>query len=112
MNFEDTIHLIGPADALFTLREWVRLSRQRLRLTQGELARKSNVPATTISRLERTGLASTDALVRVLFALDQLDSFQGFLKERLRIASFPVTLADNVPVRKILRIRHKRESGK
>ena len=112
MNFEDTIHLIGPTDALSALREWVRLSRQRLRLTQGELAKKSNVPATTISRLERTGLASTDALVRVLFALDQLDSFHGFLKERLRIASFPVTLEDEVPDRKILRIRHKRENGK
>ena len=112
MNFEYAIHLIGPTDALSALREWVRLSRQRLRLTQGELAKKSNVPATTISRLERTGLASTDALVRVLFALDQLDSFQGFVKERLRIASFPPTLEDNVPARKIFRIRHKREGGK
>ena len=112
MNFDDMIHLIGPADTLLSLREWVRLSRQRLRLTQGELAKKSNVPATTISRLERTGLASTDALMRVLFALDQLDSFHGFLKERLRVASFPVTLEDEVPDRKILRIRHKRENGK
>lgn len=112
MNFDDTIHLIGPADTLSALREWVRLSRQRQRLTQCELAKKSNVPATTISRLERTGLASTDALMRVLFALDELDSLQCFLKERLRIASFPVTLEDIVPDRKILRVRHKRENGK
>lgn len=112
LNIEDSIHLISPADVLSALREWVRLSRQRLGLTQGELSKKSNVPATTISRLERTGLASSDSLSRVLFALDQLDSFHDFLKERLRFASFPKTLDDEVPDRKILRVRHKSGIGK
>ena len=81
-------------------------------LTQGELSKKSNVPATTISRLERTGLASSDALCRVLFALDQLDSFHDFMKERLRFVSFPKTLEDEVPDKKIVRVRHKRGSEK
>ena len=112
LNIEDSIHLISPADVLSALREWVRLSRQRLGLTQGELSKKSNVPATTISRLERTGLASSDAVCRVLCALDQLDSFHDFMKERLRFASFPKTLDDEVPDRKILRVRHKSGSGK
>ena len=112
LNIEETIHLISPADVLTAVRDWVKLSRQRLRLTQGELSKKSNVPATTISRLERTGLASSDVLSRVLFALDQLDSFHDFLKERSRFASFPKTLEDDVPDKKILRVRHKRGNGK
>ena len=112
LNIEETIHLISPADVLTAVHDWVKLSRQRLRLTQGELSKKSNVPATTISRLERTGLTSTDSLIRILFALDQLDSFHSFLKERLRFASFPKTLEDEVPDKKILRIRHKREKEK
>ena len=41
-----------------------------------------------------------------------LDSFHDFLKERLRFASFPKTLDDEVPDRKILRVRHKSGSGK
>jgi DNA-binding XRE family transcriptional regulator len=107
MNFEDAIFLIEPKDVLASLREWVRLERQRQKLTQGELAKKSNVPATTISRLERTGLASTDALMRILFALEQIDSLQIFLKERLRLASFPKSLNEDIPVKKVLRVRHK-----
>lgn len=112
LNIESSIHLISPTDVLSTLREWVKLSRQRLGLTQEELSKKSNVPATTISRLERTGLASTDSLSRVLFALDQLDSFHEFLKARLRFASFPKTLEDEVSNKKILRVRHKRGNEK
>ena len=107
MNLEDAIFLAEPKDVLASVREWVRLERQRLKLTQGELAKKSNVPATTISRLERTGLTSTDALMRILFALDQIDSLQIFLKERLRTASFPKSLNADVPAKKVLRVRHK-----
>ena len=107
MNFEDAIFLVEPKDVLISLREWVRLERQRQKLTQGELAKKSNVPATTISRLERTGLASTDALMRILFALEQIDSLQFFLKERLHLASFPKSLNEDVSVKKVLRVRHK-----
>jgi transcriptional regulator with XRE-family HTH domain len=107
MNFEDAIFLVEPKDVLISLREWVRLERQRQKLTQGELAKKSNVPATTISRLERTGLASTDALMRILFALEQIDSLQIFLKERLRLASSPKSLNEDIPVKKVLRVRHK-----
>ena len=108
MNLDDTIFLVEPKDVLLSLGEWVRLERQRLCLTQGDLAKKSNVPATSISRLERTGLSSTDSLVRILFALDRLGSLQDFLKEHLRIASFPKSLDKDVPERKVLRIRRKK----
>ena len=89
-----------------TLREWVRKERQRAYLTQDELARRSGVPATTISRLERTGLASTDSLLRILFALDRMDALQDFIKERLRLASFPMTLREPRPMRTVKRVRH------
>ena len=82
--------------------------RQRAHMTQGELAVKSNVPATTISRLERTGLASTDTLARILFALDLLDPLHDFLKERMRLASFPQSLSETVPQKPVLRVRHCR----
>ena len=106
MAADDILSIVMPGDTLVALRDWVRGERQRAMLTQGELAAKSNVPATTISRLERTGLASTDSLVRVLFALDALNPVQDFLRERLRLASFPRTLHEERKERKILRVRH------
>ena len=109
MNFDDLcLRFTEPSDALGSLRELIRRERQRAHLTQSELALKSNVPATTISRLERTGLSSTDALVRILFALDALEPFQDFLKERLRLASFPKALSEDVPEKPVARVRHRR----
>lgn len=107
MNSLDTqLHLVSPQDVLASLREWVRRERQRAGFTQGELAQRSGVPATTISRLERTGLASTDSLFRILFALDRIDALQGFIKERVRLASFPMTLRESRPERVVKRVRH------
>lgn len=97
----DSISLTSPADTLSLLRIWLRTERQRVCWTQGELSRRSGVPAATISRLERTGLASTDALFRVVFALRQLESVGDFLKERQRLASIP-TSADALPRRKVV----------
>ena len=109
MNFDDScLRFTEPGDSLASLRELIRRERQRAHLTQSELALKSNVPATTISRLERTGLSSTDALVRILFALDALEPFQDFLKERLRLASFPKTLSEDVPEKSVARVRHRK----
>ena len=109
MIAEDVIRLVRPDDVLGLLRNWVKRERQRAHMTQGELAVKSNVPATTISRLERTGLASTDTLARILFALDLLDPLNDFLKERMRLASFPQSLSEAVPQKPVLRVRHCRK---
>ena len=79
-------------DVLASLRELVRLARQREVWTQADLARRSGVPMTTISRLERTGLASTDTLFKVLFALNRLEAVEDMLKEQLRLVKFPKTL--------------------
>ena len=112
MNIDETVlHLVEVSDVLAALREWVRRERQRANMTQQELAMRSNVPATTISRLERTGLASTDALLNVLFALNLIDPLQDFLKEHLRLASFPKSLAEEYVQKPVRRVRH-RKGGK
>jgi len=109
METIDVLSLTTPNDALATLRTWLRRERQRVRWTQAELSRRSGVPPATLSRLELTGLASTDVLMRVLFALNRLEALEVFLKERLRLANIPQTLAEETPDRPILRIRHKKE---
>lgn len=104
MDLGERLALVYPADVLKRIGELVRAARQRERLQQSELAERSGVPASTISRLERTGLASTEALFKILFALDQLDGLDGYLKERQRLISFPKNLSEDMsPVK---RIRH------
>lgn len=96
-------------DALTSLRDLVRLTRQREEWTQADLSRRSGVPMTTISRLERTGLASTDTLFKVLFALNKLDAFEDMLKAQLRLVKFPKTLEgdfESAP-KVVQRVRHR-----
>ena len=108
-DLSNILPLITVGDVLESLRELLRLSRQREEWTQADLARRSGVPMTTISRLERTGLASTDTLFKVLFALNRLDAFGDMLKEQLRLVKFPKTLegAEESLQRTVRRVRHK-----
>lgn len=74
-----------------------------------ELASKAGVPSSTISRLERTGLASTESLLKILFALNQIDALDAFLKERLRLVKFPKHLEDaKGALGTVKRVRHRR----
>lgn len=101
---------VRPVDVLPQIGEFVRLCRQREELTLEELASKAGVPSSTISRLERTGLASTESLLKILFALNQIDALDAFLKERLRLAKFPKHLEDaKGTLGSIKRVRHRRE---
>ncbi len=99
-RLNETLGLVEPSDAQNKVKDWVRLLRQRRAWTQSELARRSGVPATTISRLERTGLSSTETLFRILFALNELDGLDAFLKEQLRQAR---VLAGERPLRRRIR---------
>ena len=108
MDANDVIALVTSEDVLRILRGWVRTERQRLRWTQSELSRRSGVPAATISRLELTGLASTDALMKILFALNRLDALMDFLKERLRFAELPTTLQEPPMVKPVQRVRMRK----
>ena len=111
-DLNNILPLTTVEDVLVRLREMVRLARQREVWTQADLARRSGVPMTTISRLERTGLASTDTLFKVLFALNRLDAVADMLKAQLRLVKFPKTLEGNrEPAPKVVhRVRHKRSS--
>ena len=108
MNGDISISLIEPRDFTAALGGLVRSLRQRAKLTQPELAVRAGVPSTTLSRLERTGLASTDRLARVLFALNALDAFKEFLDGQRHLADLPTDLKDFQPdAPKPLRIRHR-----
>lgn len=109
-DLTDILSLYSAQDALEGLRVWLRSERQRLRWTQTELSRRSGVPAASISRLEQTGLASTDSLFKIVFALNRLDAFHDFLKARQRLAAMPVSLSEDPPKRPILRVRACKES--
>lgn len=112
-DLSNILPLNTTEDVLAELKTLVRLARQREAWTQADLARRSGVPMTTISRLERTGLASTDTLFRILFALDKLDPLTDMLKEQLRLAKFPKTLEgpDANAVKTVKRVRRKRKEG-
>ena len=111
-DFNNILPLTTVEDALVSLRDLIRLTRQREEWTQADLARRSGVPMTTISRLERTGLASTDTLFKVLFALNRLEAIEDMLKAQLRLIKFPKTLeGDSEVMSKVVqRIRHKRSA--
>ena len=110
MTSLDILSFVSSNDALQMLRVWLRTERQRLRWTQAELARRSGVPAATISRLELTGLGSTDAVLKILFALNRLDSLADFLKERQRLADLPTTLREEFPKKPVPRVRMRKET--
>jgi transcriptional regulator with XRE-family HTH domain len=109
-SIDHILPLTTPVDALGKLGALVLKARQREGWTQAELSAKSGVPKTTISRLERTGLAATDALCKVLFALNMLEGTNDYLKEQLRLVAVPKTLfgAESDP-RPIRRVRHRKE---
>ena len=110
----DPLQLALPKDVQQSLGEWLRLNRQRHMLTLSMLASKSGVPAMTLSRLERHGKASLDALLRVLMALGELDRFNIYIQEQLRQVTLPQDLSElekPLPRRQRVRIR-KPEGGK
>lgn len=107
-NATDPLGLILPAEAQQSLGRWVRLNRQRQMLTLSMLASKSGVPVMTLSRLERTGKGSVDALTRALMALGELDQFNAYVQEQLRRASLPQDISEIEnprPPRQRVRIR-------
>ena len=73
------ISLISPDRALLTLGETVRSRRIAAGLTQAGLSLRSGVPLGTLRKFERTGLASTEALVKLLGALGGLEALVSAL---------------------------------
>ena len=90
----DAIQITRPRETRQALGQWIRLTRQRLGLTQPLLAAKSGVPVATLARLEREGQGGVDNLLRVLQALGELDGFNARVQELLRKASLTHDLSE------------------
>jgi transcriptional regulator with XRE-family HTH domain len=103
------LQMARPRETRQLLGQWIRLTRQRIGLTQPLLASKSGVSVTTVSRLEREGQGGVDNLLRVLQALGELDGFHAHVQELLRKASLPSDLSElKQPARPRLRVRLRR----
>lgn len=102
----NAIQMIRPRETRQVLGQWIRLTRQRLGLTQPMLASKSGIPVTTLSRLEREGQGGVDYFLRILQALGELDGFHTHIQELLRKASLPTDLSQmKTPPSPRLRVR-------
>ncbi len=111
-SIHSAIQMVRPRETRQVLGQWVRLTRQRLGLTQPLLASKSGVSVTTLSRLEREGQGGVDNLLRVLQALGELDGFHAHVQELLRKASLPHDLSEikrPAPPRQRVRLRKRPE---
>lgn len=108
-----SLQMVRPKETRQALGQWVRLVRQRAEWTQPVLALKSGVPVATLSRLEREGQGSVDAVTRVLQALGELDGLHAYIQERARLAALPSDLAD-LPVERQtrLRVRLRKAAGR
>ncbi len=103
---DNPLQIARPKDARQSLGQWLRRARQRQELTQPLLSGKSGIPVATLSRLEREGAGGIDTLMRVLWALGELDGFHDYLQERLRQSSLPRDIAElQRPCRPRLRVR-------
>lgn len=90
----DPFTLIRPDETRRAIGDWVRALRQRHGWTQGMLAQRAGVPATTLSLLERTGNGGLDALLRLLAALGALDAFHQAVTAQRQLAEAPRTMAE------------------
>jgi transcriptional regulator with XRE-family HTH domain len=111
---QNAMQLTRPRETRQALGQWVRLTRQRLGLTQPLLASRSGVPVTTLSRLERQGQGGVDNLLRVLQALGELDGFHAHVQGLLRKAQLPLDLAELEKPRQPrqrVRLRRRAESA-
>jgi hypothetical protein len=74
------------------------------------LSMRSGVPVASISRLERTGQGSIESFFRLLHAMGDLDVFDAWVAERIRLAMIPLDLRDMPPshVHPRQRVRSKR----
>ena len=67
------LSLHKPSDFLRALGDFVRTIRLARNITREALSQKSGVGATTLARLESTGVCSTENLAKVLVALGSVD---------------------------------------
>lgn len=69
------ILLNSPFEALHAVAGYIRTTRLQQNVTMDDLAARSGISVATLSRIEKKGACSTEALVKVLTALGKIDSF-------------------------------------
>lgn len=106
--------LSSPGEVRENLGQWLRNLRQRQEWTLPMLASRSGVPVSTLSRLEREGHGSVDAVLRVFQALGILDEVDRTLRERLRLSTLPgdlEALEKEPPTRQRVRPRKQKAAS-
>lgn len=95
------ISLMTPDRALLTLGDAVRKRRIAEGLTQAGLSLRSGVALGTLRKFERTGLGSTEALVKLLGALGGLEALVSALTpDASRFSTLDEVLKPAPPPRK------------
>ncbi len=74
--------LKSPQETKLGIAGRVRERRREQRLTQTELASRSNVSLGSIKRFERTGEISLSSLIRIAFVLGYADDFDKLFSRR------------------------------
>jgi len=76
-----TLSLMGPGDVARTVAGRARARRVALGLTQAEVAERIGIGLSSLRRFESTGKIAFDALVRLAFVLDSVETFGGLFPE-------------------------------
>lgn len=80
--------LVTPYDALLSIAGYVKEIRLQQNIRAEDLASQAGIGKATLARIEKTGICSTENLVRVLAALGKLELLTGALtpEESISIA--------------------------
>lgn len=64
-----------PIDALMAIGRYIRTTRLQQNIMMEDLAERAGISISTLARVEKKGVCSTEALVKVLAALGSIDTF-------------------------------------
>lgn len=73
------INMLTPYEALLAIARFVKETRLSQNIKMADLATRAGVGIATLARIEKTGVCSTDTLVKIFAALDKLESFTNAL---------------------------------
>lgn len=80
---------ITPYETLLSIASFVKETRIQQNLRIEDLATRAGIGSATLSRIEKTGICSTENLVRVLAVLGKLELLVGALTQEE-----PLSIAD------------------
>lgn len=69
------IDLLTPQESLGVIARFVRETRLNQNIKMAELASRAGIGTATLARIEKSGVCSTDTLVKIFAALGKLEQF-------------------------------------